>query len=105
MLITKITRTYSKSINSKAYNLPESWIRVEATYEAQVESSDDPIKCSEMLYDQAKKEVMENVEAIVSLMRNKAAGLQNIAGGAVSPVTTPVAPGAPMIPTYPRPLS
>lgn len=71
MLITKITRAYSKSINAKNYGVPESWVKVESIYEATIESGDDPVKVSEMLYEQAKSEVIANVAAITTKMKEQ----------------------------------
>lgn len=69
MLITKITRTYSKSINSKNYGQPESWVKVESTYEGTIESGDDPVMISQQLHEQAKKEVIGNVNELIALMK------------------------------------
>ena len=69
MIITKVTRTYSRSINTKTYGAAESWVKIESTYEAQCESGDDPLKVSTMLYDQCKKEVVENVTAVTEKIK------------------------------------
>lgn len=79
MLITKVTRTYSRSINSKNYGVPESWIKVEAVYEATIESGDDPVKVSEMLYGQAKAEVVANIEALTTKMKEAANRMSSVA--------------------------
>lgn len=69
MLVKKITRTYSKSINSKVYGGPDSWIRLEATYEAEVESADDPKKASEYIYQLAKDDVIASTNAIIEKIK------------------------------------
>lgn len=95
MVINKVTRTYSRSINTKTYGGAESWIKVEATYEGQCESGDDPIKVSEMLHAQAQKDVIANVAVIVDKVKQAA----NPAPAAGTSVATP-----PLTPTAPRQL-
>lgn len=92
MIITNITRTYSKSINTKNYGIPESWIKIEAQYAAQVESSDDPVKVSEMLYDQARKDVIASTNNIIA----------QIEASKVAPAA-PTAPNTTAVPTTPAP--
>ena len=66
MVIAKVTRTYSRSINLKSYgSATESWVKSEAVYEAQCESGDDPIQVSKMLAEQAQKDVADQVSAII----------------------------------------
>lgn len=72
MIITSVTRTYSRSINTKNYGGQESWVKVEATYTGQCESGDDPIKVSEMLHGQAQKDVIANVAVIVEKVKQAA---------------------------------
>lgn len=84
MFITKITRTYSKSINLKEYGGPESWVKVESTYEAQCESTDDEKMVSDNLHERARQDVIAGCNAIVEKVREKANGMK-------SP-TAPVAP-------------
>lgn len=84
MLITKIVRTYSKTINSKNYGVPESWIGVTSTYEGTIESGDDPIMISAQLHEQAKKEVIANVNEIISKM--KGGGTSTPPSGSREPV-------------------
>lgn len=86
MIITEIKRSYKKSINALAYGLPESWVAAEAEYTAQIESNDDPIKCSEMLQEQAKKDVMTQMDTIISKMKEAATRMQQ---SAASGPTTP----------------
>ena len=84
MVIEKIIRTYSRSINLKSYgSVAESWVKCEATYQAQCESGDDPIKVSEMLADQAQKDVAAQVNQIIEKVR------------AANPRTVPATPANP----------
>lgn len=99
MLITKVTRTYSRSINSRNYGAPESWVKVEATYEAVCETSDNPIEVSKMVYEQAKKDVVEACDEIIKKMKANNQNLQNT----MSSGTGGVAP-APGTVTAPRSL-
>lgn len=69
MLVTKVSRSYSKSINTKNYGIPESWIKIEAVYEATCESGDDPVKVSEMMYGQAKQDVITNTVAVIDQIK------------------------------------
>lgn len=92
MLITKITRSYSKSINAKNYGLPESWIRVEAEYEVEPETGDDPIHCSEVTFDAAKKDVMRDVNDIIEKMKQAAQQMRNVASGNSLPIAPAPAP-------------
>lgn len=86
MLITKVSRTYSRSLNTKNYGIAESWVKVEATYEAQCESGDDAVKVSEMLYAQAKQEVVANIDTIINQIK-----------AAANPIP-PSIPNAPAVP-------
>lgn len=65
MIVTKVSRTYQKSINTKNYGIPESWIKIEATMEAQIESGDDPSQVSKMLYEEVKKQVIGDTVAVI----------------------------------------
>lgn len=87
MLVTKVSRSYSKSINTKNYGIPESWIKIEAVYEATCESGDDPTKVSEMMYNQAKQDVITNTVAVIDQIK---ASLNPSAPAAtvVTPATT-----------------
>lgn len=69
MIIKKIIRSYSKSINAKNYGAPESWVKVEATAEAEVESNDDSKIVSDILHNMVKTDVLESVKAITDAMR------------------------------------
>lgn len=95
MVIEKITRTYSRSINLKSYgSTAESWVKCEATYTGQCESGDDPINVSRMLADQAQKDVADQINTVIEKVR------------AANPKTVPAAPVnmAPAAPTQPASL-
>lgn len=99
MIITSTKRTYSRSINTKNFGLNESWIKIESTYEAQCESGDDAVKVSGLLYDQAKADVLANINQIIEqIEKSKAPAPTTVAPVAPSnPVATPyVAPAAPV---------
>ncbi len=90
MFITKITRTYSRSINTRTYNLPESWIKIESTLEAQIESQDNPVEVSKMLAAEAQKNVLEQITEIEGKMRaaaerNRATAAGNVPGAPTTP--------------------
>lgn len=91
MIITTVTRTYQKSINTKNYGVPESWIKIEATYTAQMESGDDPILVSKMMYDQAKSDVINNTNEIVKQITDSRA--------AATTTPPPASTGTPLVPT------
>lgn len=94
MVIEKITRTYSRSINLKSYgSTAESWVKCEATYQAQCESQDDPIKCSEMLAVQAQQDVAAQINDIITKV--KAANPNTVPLNQANPGATTVAPAAP----------
>ena len=59
MKITKITRTYSASINLRNYSLAEAWIKSEASAEAEVYDGEDFTVAGKALDMQLKKEVTE----------------------------------------------
>lgn len=99
MIVHKITRSYSKSINLKNYSLPESWIKIKATYEAICESGDDAVKVSEMLASQAQTDVVNRVKEIVAKIEAARAPVAPVAP--VNPA--PVAPTAPVAPVNPAP--
>ena len=82
--------------------MPESWIRVESEYEATIESGDNPITVSATLYDQAKKEVVADVDAIVSKIKEANKNLQNSMAPKTADAAAPVIPTAPG--SSPRPL-
>jgi hypothetical protein len=87
MMLNQVTRTYSRSINTKNYGVPESWIKIEATYTAECESGDDPVKVSKMLYDQSKADVLGNIKEITDAI----AASRAVAPAAPAPA--PVATG------------
>lgn len=97
MLITKVSRSYSRSLNTRNYGLPESWIKIEATYEAQCESGDDATKISGMLAEQAKTDVLTGINQIITQIQN------NKTGTTVPPAAAPTAPVAPVAPVAPAP--
>lgn len=98
MLITKVIRSYSKSINARNYGAPEAWVKIEATYEAQCESSDNPMEVSKMLYDQCKKEVIEGCNEVITKMKEANAamknGIANAVGGSTAAPLTPSPAGS-----------
>ena len=65
MIIKKVTRGYSRSLNTKNYGLPESWIKIESTYEAECESGDDAVQVSLLLSEQAKKDVLTGIQQVI----------------------------------------
>ena len=69
MQIKTVTRSYSKSINTKNYGVPESWVKVEAIYTAEVETQDDPINVSVILHDAAKNDVISSVNDIIGAIK------------------------------------
>lgn len=86
MKITKVIRSYSRSINTKSYGNPgESWVKLEASYESECESADDPVKVSEMLHAQAQADVSTGITDIINKIK------------AANPSTVP----ATMAPTVP----
>lgn len=102
MQITKVTRSYSRSINARNYGMPESWVKVEATYEAICESQDNPIEVSKMIFEQAQKEVVDNINAITTKMKEASQRLSNTAatGSSAAPANTTTPPSG----TGPRSL-
>lgn len=108
MIIKEVTRTYSRSINTRNYGLLESWIKIESQYTAQVESGDDPVKVSDMLYEQAKSEVVTNINAIIEKIQQNRPAAPGSTGAPTAPLTptgntgpTPTAPVAPVTPAAP----
>lgn len=91
MIISKVTRSYSRSLNTKNYGLPESWIKIEATYEAQCESGDDAVKVSELLVSQAQNDVVKGIQEIIEKI--------NASKAPPTPETPPVVntPPAPVV--------
>ena len=73
MIVTEITRTYSRSINTRNYGAAESWVKIESTYTAQIESGDDPIKVSSDLYTQCQNEVAAGIADIISKIKTQVA--------------------------------
>lgn len=102
MQVTKVTRSYSKSINTRTYGAPESWIKLECIYQAEIESNDDATKISAMIYEQAKKEVIDDANAIILQIRNSIAPVAPAPVFAPAPVATP--PVAPPAPVYAAPV-
>lgn len=81
MIVTEVTRSYSRSINTRNYGAAESWVKIESTYTAQIESGDDPIKVSADLYAQCQSEVATGIAELVSKIKQSTA--------------TPAVPGTP----------
>lgn len=101
MIIKEVTRTYSRSINTRNYGLLESWIKIESQYTAQVESGDDPVKVSDMLYEQAKLEVVTNINTIIEKIQQSRPPAPGSMGASTAPVAP--APTAPTAPANPAP--
>lgn len=101
MLITKITKSYSKSINAKNYGLPESWIKISAEFEGTPEAGDDPLQVGQVLFDTAKKQAVDDTNAVIAKMRavNTVRDQRNIAP--VVPTTTAPIPAAAVVPQAP----
>lgn len=98
MLVKEISRTYSRSINARNYGAPESWVKIEATYVATIESGDDPAKVSAMLYEQAQKEVVGDIKNVTDKMKAANTALRNDmnpTGSTVAPSGTSTTGGAP----------
>lgn len=87
MIVTKVSRTYQKSINTKNYGIAESWIKIEATMEAQIESGDDPSQVSKLLYEEVKNAVILDTVAVIEQIK-KSLNPAPVATG------TPAAPAA-----------
>lgn len=99
MIISKVTRSYSRSLNTKNYGLPESWIKIEATYEAQCESGDDAVKVSELLVSQAQNDVVKGIQEIIEKINASKTPVAPAPVAPVAPVTpAPVAPVTPVAP-------
>lgn len=91
MLIKKVTRSYSKSINARNYGAAESWVKVESIYEAEVESGDNPMEVSKLLFDQCKKEVIADCNDIVAKMKGANQTMRNGMNTTTTPSTSPSA--------------
>lgn len=70
MIVTKIIASFSRSINTVTYNGKESWVKVETTYEGQLESADDPKMISSHLRTLAENDVNEKIKEIVRKLKN-----------------------------------
>lgn len=96
MIIKKVSRAYSRSLNTKNYGLPESWIKIESRYEAECESGDDATKVSELLAEQAQTDVLKGINAIIEKIQarqNPPAPTAPVAPAPVAPVgSIPVSP-------------
>lgn len=109
MIIQTVTRTYSRSINTRTYGAPESWIKIDATYTGVCESGDDPAKVSQVLYEQAQKEVVASMGEIIAKIRSAATPPASAAPAPTASVAPAVpaytpAPATPAIPGQPRAL-
>lgn len=83
MIVTSVTRSYSRSINTCNYGAAESWVKIESTYTADIESGDDPIKVSADLYAQCREEVATGIAELTNKIKAQ---------------TTPATPAAPAAP-------
>ena len=79
MVIKTITRSYSKSINTKDYGLTDSWLKVESSMSAEITDEDqDHIKeCSNNLHAMVKADVTSSVKEITARMKEDAAKRSN----------------------------
>lgn len=77
MIINKITREYSKSINTKTYGAPESWVKISSVIEAQLESTDDPKMVSDHLQELVRTDVLAEAKAVIDKVRAGVAAGQN----------------------------
>lgn len=93
MYINKITREYSKSINTATYGGPESWVKIAATYEGQLESQDDPKAVSLALQKMATDDVLAQAVEL----KNKIKGVK------VAPPAAPADPTSQQQ-TQPKPI-
>lgn len=105
MRVFKISRTYSKSINTRTYGGPDSWLKLESTAEAEVEGS-DVVEVSRELAQFVKDEVVTSLNAIIALIQapkittEPAVPVQKITTEpapvqtAPAPVNVPLGPGA-----------
>lgn len=64
MQISKITRSIQDQ-STGHYGVAESWIRIESTYEATVESSDNPFEVSKMLFEQPEKKWFRELQNLL----------------------------------------
>ncbi len=94
MQITKITRSYNRSVNINSLRTPDptklkpedSWVKFTCTYEAEVESTDDAKKVSEHLITLAKEDVAQDIKTLKALVNP-------------SPLVTSVVGANPLAPT------
>ncbi len=68
MVITKIIRSYSRSVNAKYFSpieqqaaKPDSWVKIESVYEATLESADNVEQTSQEIYGMCKADVAKGV--------------------------------------------
>lgn len=93
MFVTKIVADFSRSINTANHGGKESWIKIGSTYEAQIESSDDPKVVSQHLTKLAEADVTDKVKEII----------QKLKGGTnTTPTTSPANPQAQTSTQQPR---
>lgn len=91
MIITEITRTYSKSINTRTYGAPESWAKIEATVTAQVESGDDAKQVSTFLFETAKGQVIAETNVLIEAIKKAVTASGPLPSG--TPYAGPAVPG------------
>ncbi len=91
MRITEVTRTYSRTIDTKMYGIDQSWIKLESTYTAEVDYGEDPMHVSAVLADAAQTDIASQIAGIVEKIE---ASKKAAAGGAnfTPPAGSPPAP-------------
>lgn len=74
MVVKSITRSYSKSINTKDYGLTDSWLKVESSMTAEItEAEQENIKSlSNQLQLMTKEDVTSTVKDITARMKEDA---------------------------------
>lgn len=94
MIVTKVTRKYTRSVNAKSYGLPDSLVSITAEYEGQVESGDDPVKLSNELHTAAQNDVIGAMDAVIEKMKVAAGSLRAVASGSAPSQPANAAPSA-----------
>lgn len=70
MIITKITRSYSRSINAISYGAKsDSWIKITSEQEAILESGDEASKVSEYLDKQCVSDVVRSINVVIDSIK------------------------------------
>lgn len=121
MIITTITRIYSRSVNTNTIskNAPDSWVKAVAEYSAQIESTDNVAEVSAQIHELCRNDVAIAIKALSDNVRSAydKAPTVNDAPTPVAPAPapvpmpaqpemTPVTPAAlpPIYPAQPRQL-